>query len=183
MMTVNGTLRVGAQTGNDVVFTSLTDDSVGGDTNNDGSATSPAPGDRRGLVLENGADASTLDHTTIRFAGAIERAAYTMTVGGVPRIDTTMAFTTDRPPGLALYLLGFVDGAFFFPPMGWINAGSPGLLFLMGAVPTGQPLLFPLALDPVLEGLTFALQAIALPNVNPSQASNATNVWRGALFP
>lgn len=64
----------------------------------------------------------------------------------------------------------------------WINAGSPGLLFLMGAVPTGQPLLFPLALVPVLEDLTFAMQAIALPNVNPSQASNATNVWRGALF-
>ena len=142
------------------------------------------------LALTLGTDhteaSRVLDHnlnaTLAPDMGAFERAAYTMTVGGLPRIDTTMAFTTDGPPGLAFYLLGFLDGAFFFPPMGWINAGSPSLLFLMGAAPTGQPLLFPLGLDPVLVGLTFAMQAIALPNINPSQASNATNLWRGALF-
>lgn len=142
------------------------------------------------LALTLGTDhteaSRVLDHdlnaTLAPDMGAFERAAYTMTVGGVPRIDTTVAFTTDGPPGLAFYLLGFLDGAFFFPPMGWINAGSPSLLFLMGAAPTGQPLLFPLCLDPVLVGLTFSMQAIALPNANPNQASNATNLWRGALF-
>jgi hypothetical protein len=50
-----------------VVFTSWRDDTVGGDSNNDGDATSPAPGDWEGINVSSGGTA-TLHGSTIRFA-------------------------------------------------------------------------------------------------------------------
>lgn len=51
-----------------VLFTSLNDDSVGGDSNGDGEATSPAPGDWVGLFLNN--CSANFNDTTFRYGGA-----------------------------------------------------------------------------------------------------------------
>lgn len=51
-----------------VVFTSISDDAYGGDTNEDGTRTGPAAGDWRSLRLEDGAQGD-LNHTRILYGG------------------------------------------------------------------------------------------------------------------
>lgn len=51
-----------------IVFTATSDDSLGGDTNGDGSDTSPAAGSWQGITFEGGSQGD-LSGTTIRYAG------------------------------------------------------------------------------------------------------------------
>jgi hypothetical protein len=51
-----------------IFFTSLKDDSVGGDTNGDGTTTTAAPGDWRGINVS--ADGSTFDHCLFTYGGS-----------------------------------------------------------------------------------------------------------------
>jgi hypothetical protein len=66
--TINGTLMVNGTSGNPVVFTSLADDSAGGDANGDGPSVG-APADWRGVLLNSAADASVVDWLEVRYGG------------------------------------------------------------------------------------------------------------------
>ncbi|GIW91484.1 MAG: hypothetical protein KatS3mg109_1916 [Pirellulaceae bacterium] len=65
---VDGTLNAQGASGNPVVFTSFKDDAYGGDTNNDGNASTPAKGDWEGLYISNSGTA-TLNHVVVRYGG------------------------------------------------------------------------------------------------------------------
>ncbi|MCC6189355.1 MAG: right-handed parallel beta-helix repeat-containing protein [Anaerolineales bacterium] len=63
---VFGTLVLEGSPDNEVIFTSLRDDSVGGDTNGDLNSTEPAPGDWEAIYLENGL--STFHDAVVRYS-------------------------------------------------------------------------------------------------------------------
>ena len=67
---VRGTLLAQGTSGNEVVFTAFTDDSVGGDTNGDGPS-SGTPGYWGHVQLyDSGSSASRLDHAVVRYGGS-----------------------------------------------------------------------------------------------------------------
>ena len=65
---VDGTLKAEGTAQDSVVFTSIKDDAYGGDTNGDGSETSPSAGDWEQIRLDNTAS-GTVDHAVIRYGG------------------------------------------------------------------------------------------------------------------
>ncbi|MEM8711137.1 MAG: hypothetical protein AAGG01_09300, partial [Planctomycetota bacterium] len=65
---IEGQLIVKGTAQNPVIFTSIHDDSAGGDTNGNGSATMAAPGDWQGLLFLAGSS-GTVEHCENRFGG------------------------------------------------------------------------------------------------------------------
>ncbi|HUT96385.1 MAG TPA: right-handed parallel beta-helix repeat-containing protein [Candidatus Paceibacterota bacterium] len=68
---VKGTLKVEAVSGSEVVFTSINDDSFGGDTNNDGNATTPIDSDWKKIKFETTSTGSVFDHVFMYYGTGI----------------------------------------------------------------------------------------------------------------
>ncbi len=66
---INGVLQANGEQANPIYFTSYRDDAVGGDTNNDGSATTPAVGDWDYVKIEGLNNSSSLNYVILRYGG------------------------------------------------------------------------------------------------------------------
>src|SRR5690606_31779938 len=65
-----GTLLANGTALEPVVITGLKDDSFAGDTNGDGTASLPLPGNWYGILVDASGAATVLDHAEIRYAGS-----------------------------------------------------------------------------------------------------------------
>jgi len=82
---VNGTLTIGAASAEQVIITSFKDDTAGGDTNGDGAATTPTPGDWRSMTFNQGA-VVTIANTSIKYGGYLFYSSYWATTFTSPMI-------------------------------------------------------------------------------------------------
>jgi len=154
-----------------VVFTSLQDDSAGGDTNGDGDFSSPARGDWGGLTLSsNGHQPGyTFDYAVVKYA---YRGVYVN--AGVENLQLTLASNTfiENDYGLALGANG----------VGNITSLITGNVFANNIIHLyGEELASSGQLSPTIRNNDFAnVTSLAVQNLSPL-TWDARNNWWGAV--
>ncbi len=111
-----------------------------------------------------------LDTTVLPDMGAYERSEWDMAVGGAARPGHTITFTVNGPPGLSLFLLGWLTGTYPIHPYGLALAGgTPGvdlLLLYNTPIPVGTQNSIPLPNNAALVGLIAGIQSLTVPGSN-----------------
>ena len=87
-ISVLGTLNAKGTADKPIYFTSIKDDSIGGDTNGDDGANSPLPSDWAQIVISNTGSA-TFDHAVVRYGGYYYTGANVYNNGGTLKISNS----------------------------------------------------------------------------------------------
>jgi hypothetical protein len=148
----NSALRVLGTNTSPVIFTSINDDTVGGDTNNNGTNTVPAPGNWVDIEFgENSNDASSLiDNALIRYGGG-SRCCWT-SYGAITLVGTNLTIKNSTIRDSQNYGISTNTSA---PALSCVN------IFDNGSLNNGKRL-------------------YGLYNQTPATGVNATNLWWGS---
>ncbi len=162
---VNGTLNAQGTAAAPVVFTSKKDDSAGGDTNNDGSKSSPGPGDWGSIEFTATSTGSILDNVLINYGGT-----EVVATGASPTVENT---TFDNSGSFGVQL---IDSDAVLTDDTFLDDGLPG--DGSGALDMDQ------ASQPELSGLTFTGNFINGVSVEGGSLRAGTTTWNlpGAVF-
>lgn len=96
----NGSLVAKGTNDSLIVFTSIKDDSYGGDSNNDGTSTGPNSGDWHSIYLYNNSANSSITNSIIKFAG---NSNYTIYVESSAPTFKNLFMTNSKNDGFNLY--------------------------------------------------------------------------------
>lgn len=138
-----------------------------------------------GMVVDHGEGSRLSDGRLLGIPladmGAYELAAYRLTTSGHPWSFDVLTVQVDGPaPGVAALAFGLGGAPEAFNPWGFLLAGPIPSLIILAIQPTGVPFSYALPDVSAYAGATFVLQALAIPNANPSLGV-FTNVYRGVL--
>ncbi len=98
-LAVEGKLTAAGRPDAPIIFTSGRDDSVAGDTNNDGSATSPSEGDWGFIELKPGSSGNLLQNVVVSFGGTFLAQAL-LVINGAEATITDSAFRHSSSAGI-----------------------------------------------------------------------------------